>query len=128
LLLVKNPVAFIQVLENFLSHLKKSPILIVINDHFADGRDVSWLWDVPLETLAANCPLVYTAGTRGIDMALRLHYAGISAQIMDSLDEAINQLVGNILEGEHGFILSTYTAMLEVRKLLGKRVTLEEAW
>ena len=54
-----------------------SNILIAINDNYADGRDISWLWDSDFEQLKNARKLVVTSGTRAEDMALRLKYAGI---------------------------------------------------
>ena len=54
LLLIKNPTGFSQIMDTFLLPDKNFSLLLAINDNFADGRDVSWLWDVPLERLAAS--------------------------------------------------------------------------
>ncbi len=125
LLLIKNPAGFTQVLETFLMGQKAPVALMVVNDKFADGRDVSWLWDVPLEALARLQPRVWTAGIRGADMALRLHYAGVDAKAAPSLDQALEAVVAATPEGGRVFILPTYTAMLEVRQRLGRLVELE---
>ena len=77
--LVKNPVGFNEVLRTITEGGSElaAPTLIVINDEFADGRDVSWLWDVDFEMLAAGTLPIATAGIRGADMANRLKYAGV---------------------------------------------------
>ena len=56
------------------------PTLIAINDLAADGRDVSWLWDVDFELLAEGTAPLCTTGIRGADMANRLKYAGVAAE------------------------------------------------
>ncbi|HSX02299.1 MAG TPA: MurT ligase domain-containing protein [Candidatus Saccharimonadia bacterium] len=127
LLLIKNPAGFTQILETFLLSQKSAHVLFIINDNYADGRDVSWLWDVPLEALAPNRPTVWTAGVRGADMALRLHYAGISATVQSNTAEALRRLVASTPAGGTAFILPTYTAMLELRQILAKQTTLQEA-
>ncbi len=126
LLLIKNPAGFTQVIETFLRGQKRPQVLMAINDNYADGRDVSWLWDVPLEALAATGATIWSSGVRGTDMALRLHYAGLNSKFEASLDEALKQLVRYTPEGGTAFVLPTYTAMLEVRRLLAKRAQVQE--
>jgi UDP-N-acetylmuramyl tripeptide synthase len=128
LLLIKNPAGFAQVLETFLIGRPNVRVLMAVNDLGADGRDVSWLWDVPLEDLAASRPRVITAGLRAADMALRLHYAGTEASVAKSMEDAIAQLVRDTPPGESAYILPTYTAMLQIRKLLAKRTRLQDVW
>jgi UDP-N-acetylmuramyl tripeptide synthase len=126
LLLIKNPVGFTQVLDTFLVGRPNLRVLMAVNDLPADSRDVSWLWDVPLEALTRSHPRVITAGTRAADMALRLHYAGTEAEVATSLDDAITELVRETPLGGGAYILPTYTAMLQIRKLLAKRTRLQE--
>lgn len=119
LLLVKNPSGFNQVIMNFLNP-RPEPVLFVINDNFADGRDVSWLWDVDIESLDMGGEPVLTSGTRGYDMCLRLQYADIEAATDPDIKEAIDRLIEQIPEGGRGYIVPTYTAMLSIRKQLKK--------
>jgi len=127
LLLIKNPTGCTQVIETFLVRAHEPKVLIAINDNYADGRDVSWLWDVPFERLAAaQRPKFIASGTRATDMALRLHYAGLESQVEGELVNALDRLAAIIPEGETGYILPTYTAMLALRKLIGREVTLAE--
>ncbi len=125
-LLIKNPAGFTQILDTFLLTQHQPHVLMAINDNFADGRDVSWLWDVPLEALADREPKVWTSGTRGGDMALRLHYAGVAAHPTVAIGEAIEQLIYHTPDGGMAFILPTYTAMLEVRQVLSQQADLQE--
>jgi UDP-N-acetylmuramyl tripeptide synthase len=120
LLLIKNPAGFTQVLETFLAGQEGVPVLFAINDLAADGRDVSWLWDVPVEALVASRPVAVATGIRGADMALRLRYAGIEAELMETLEEAVERLVEQTPMGGTAYILPTYTAMLAIRKVLSK--------
>ncbi|MFD7159709.1 MurT ligase domain-containing protein [Kribbella sp. NPDC059898] len=121
LLLIKNPAGFAQVLDTFLIGRTEPRVLIAVNDLPADGRDVSWLWDVPLEALTAGKPEVVTAGTRAYEMALRLHYAGTEAAVASSVDDGISRLLAGLPPGGDGYILPTYTAMLQVRRALRSR-------
>ncbi len=124
LLLIKNPAGFTQVLQTFVIGREAVRVMFAINDLAADGRDVSWLWDVPIEALAEHKSNIVTAGIRGDDMALRLHYAGVKSERAASLSAGIEALVAATPKGETAYILPTYTAMLEIRKLLNLRMPL----
>jgi len=132
--LVKNPVGFNEVLRmlTMATDGLSVPTMIVINDRHADGRDVSWLWDVDFELLADGEAPLTTAGIRGTDMANRLKYAGVSDDRIRSLEPdpgaAIDLFVANIPEGGRGYILATYTAMLDLRANLAERGAVERFW
>jgi UDP-N-acetylmuramyl tripeptide synthase len=116
LVLVKNPASFTQALASYGG--SKANLMIAINDNIADGRDVSWLWDVNFSPLASK-KVALTSGRRAADMALRLSYDDIkTAQIEPDLVKAVS-----ILSGKAGdkVILATYTAMLQLYKLLSGR-------
>jgi UDP-N-acetylmuramyl tripeptide synthase len=121
LLLIKNPAGFTQVLETFLSSKMKANILIIINDNLADGRDVSWLWDVPLEILSSTQPNIISSGIRATELTLRLKYAGIDSRSIEDLSSSLNALLDEIPDGSMGYILPTYTAMIAIRQELSKR-------
>jgi UDP-N-acetylmuramyl tripeptide synthase len=127
LLLIKNPAGFTQVVETFLVHGSGLRLMMAVNDLDADGRDVSWLWDVPLEVLAAHKPTVVTAGIRGADMALRLHYAEVESEAAGTFEEGVKRLLELTSPGETAYILPTYTAMLQVRDVLSKLTQIPEA-
>jgi UDP-N-acetylmuramyl tripeptide synthase len=102
---------------------------IALNDRIADGRDVSWVWDADFELLAKAVRRVTCAGTRAPEMALRLKYAGwpedriaVEPDIATSLDAAVAASHGRL------FALPTYTALLELRKLLADRGLAKEFW
>lgn len=132
--LVKNPVGFNEVLRTITGGGSElaAPTLIVINDEFADGRDVSWLWDVDFEMLAAGSQPIATAGIRGADMANRLKYAGVDEARLMPLDAPIEQALTAFLDRTRGAtevsILPTYTAMLAVRDALGNAGAVERFW
>ena len=141
LLLIKNPTGFNQVIQTFFvnqeSRIKNQEsesrlsMLIAINDNFADGRDVSWLWDVAIEELAAPAshePKIIVSGIRAADMALRLKYVEIPVVIQPDLRQAVKQLIEATPVGETAYILPTYTAMLEIRRLITKEANLEGFW
>ncbi len=126
LLLIKNPTGFTQVIETFLAAKTRPNILMIINDNLADGRDVSWLWDVPLEILAASRPQVICSGIRATDMALRLKYAEIDSLCVEDPSSGLNRLLDAIPDGETGYILPTYTAMVAIRRELSLRTSMPE--
>ena len=131
LALIKNPSGFNQNIRAFALDKKVGAILILINDKYADSRDVSWLWDVdlaPLHRRQKDAPII-CGGIRAYDMALRLSYEDIEpADIEVSIKSALKSAVDSAPEGKQLLILPTYTAMLEVRKLLSKTAELEKIW
>ena len=131
IVLIKNPVGFNEVLRMLAMDAAGSPTLILINDLDADGRDVSWLWDVDVEQLAAGSAPLATGGIRGADMAVRLKYAGVPSGRISPLGDvelAFDQFVQGVPEGGNAFVLPTYTAMLRLRGLLAARGVVEAFW
>ncbi|HWQ41793.1 MAG TPA: MurT ligase domain-containing protein [Desulfosporosinus sp.] len=127
LTLVKNPTGFDQVIQTMLGVDKSLRILIGINDLAADGRDISWLWDVNFERLGRHEARIYQVictGLRAEDIALRLKYAGVSVEklvIEHTLPEALNRLQASRTEKEVAFILPTYTLLFPLREILEDR-------
>jgi lipid II isoglutaminyl synthase (glutamine-hydrolysing) len=126
--LVKNPSSFTQVIRTQLVEGPDRALLVAINDNFADGRDVSWLWDVDFEALAGRHDRVTATGTRATDLALRLKYAGLPCDAEPDLESALDGFVASLAPGETGVVVPTYTAMLELRRLLGRRAELRGFW
>jgi UDP-N-acetylmuramyl tripeptide synthase len=121
ILLVKNPAGANEVLRTLTLEDGELDLWIALNDKIADGRDVSWVWDADFELLAGRVRRVTCSGTRAEEMALRLKYAGIDAQLEverdleRSLDSAVAAANGRL------FALPTYTALLELRDVLADR-------
>ena len=131
LLLIKNPMGFNQVINTFNIAEDKKTLMIAINDKFADGRDVSWLWDVEFEALRGSSRRIMISGSRAYDMALRLKYADITAEkVMTELDLplALEKTIDKTEEKETIFIMPTYTAMFALRKYLSEKVKLKNFW
>jgi len=80
LLLAKNPAGFNEVLRTLFSDATPRHVLFVLNDNIADGRDISWIWDVDFERALGSVPMAVLAGSRAFDLALRLKYAGFSQE------------------------------------------------
>jgi len=134
IILVKNPAGFNLVLNFLLTENQNIQLAFAINDKIADGTDISWLWDVDFEKLLGmqdKLDNIYATGLRAEDMALRLKYAGLytnKISIIKSYDELISTGLIRTKEGSSFYILPTYTAMLEIRKLLKKRFKLKDFW
>jgi lipid II isoglutaminyl synthase (glutamine-hydrolysing) len=124
LLLIKNPVGFNEILRTFVAGQSTTAgnVLIAINDNDADGRDVSWLWDVDFEMLAEageNGVRFDVTGTRAHDMAVRLKYADLSVHsVVPDRKAALMSSLDATPPGETLYVLPTYTAMLELRRVL----------
>ncbi len=82
LLLAKNPTGFNEVLRTLFSNGTPRNVLFVLNDNVADGRDVSWIWDVDFEWVVQQTTTLVVAGSRTLDLALRLKYAGVEQRDM----------------------------------------------
>ena len=82
LLLAKNPTGFNEVLRTLFSQGAARHILFVLNDNIADGRDISWIWDVDFERAVGLTRTLVVAGTRAFDLGLRLKYAGVAEEAM----------------------------------------------
>lgn len=122
-LLSKNPAGLNQSIDAINSTVTKGNVLIVLNDRIPDGRDVSWIWDVDFENLPKNAK-IFVSGDRAYDMGLRIKYLGErkkNTKINDNLEEALAEAISETNKKETLFILPTYSAMLEVRKILTGR-------
>ncbi len=131
IVLIKNPTGLNEVVRMLTSARIEAPLLILINDLDADGRDVSWLWDADLEPLAQTGSPVFTGGIRGADMALRLKYAGFPVErlrVLDDLPGALDAFVSELAPGQTGYILPTYTALLALRRALAERGVAPAFW
>lgn len=131
--LSKNPTSFNESLRTVAS-LGAKHILIVLNDRIPDGRDVSWIWDVDFEDYLDKLENIFVSGDRVYDLALRIKYANQKSKVKDQkynsklksyedLNETIMQELKIISQKEILYILATYSAMLEVRRILtGKKI------
>lgn len=118
LLLVKNPTGANQALSAIYSDPKAKNILFALNDNFADGTDVSWIWDIDFEYFDLTKTRFIASGIRAEDIALRLKYSAVPEKnIIIEKDEvkAAGMLASNTSSEEVGYILPTYTAMMEIR-------------
>ncbi|WP_243388674.1 Mur ligase family protein [Bifidobacterium scaligerum] len=124
LLLVKNPMGFRLSLASF--DPAGADTMIVINDEYADGRDMSWLWDVDFTSLRSS-GVAMVSGVRAWDMALRLGYDQVPVDATDtSIESALAAFVGGN-PGKPKHIYCTYTSMLKVRSALAQVANVADA-
>jgi lipid II isoglutaminyl synthase (glutamine-hydrolysing) len=88
LLLAKNPTGLNEVLRTLFGEGTQRHVLFVLNDNIADGRDISWIWDVDFEQAVGQTRTLVVAGSRALDLALRLKYAGMAQQDMATVTTA----------------------------------------
>jgi lipid II isoglutaminyl synthase (glutamine-hydrolysing) len=129
LLLAKNPAGANELIRTLATDSRPKQLLVALNDRIADGRDVSWIWDVDFELLAGHVQGVVTAGTRAAEMAMRLKYGGVGGdrlEVAGSIDAGLDRA----LAGGEGpvYLLATYTAMLELRAVLARRGIVRPYW
>ena len=130
-LLIKNPAGANEVVRTLLAGTKPRVLLVALNDEIADGRDVSWIWDVDFEPLLDGLERLVASGERAAELALRFKYAGLprdAIEVVRSLEEALDR--GLELTPAHGELvaLPTYTAMLGLRDLVGRRGFVKPYW
>lgn len=121
LLLVKNPAGFNEVVRTLLIEPGAKSLMLALNDRIADGRDISWIWDVDLENLAGGVHAAVCSGTRAEEMAMRLKYAGIEPErlkVRRELRQAFQAALAQTSAGETLYVLPTYTAMLALRRAI----------
>ncbi|MGA4508395.1 MurT ligase domain-containing protein [Propionibacteriaceae bacterium G1746] len=112
LLLAKNPAGWAESLPLATSE----PVVLAIDAAAADGRDVSWLWDVEYEQLAGRT--VIATGPRAQDLAVRLDYAGVDHLVIKDLAEAFRDPRVLAHDGPVD-VVATYTPFQKLRKLGG---------
>jgi UDP-N-acetylmuramyl tripeptide synthase len=122
LVLVKNPSGFRLGLESFSP--KGYATMIAINDNYADGRDMSWLWDVDFDSLK-EIGVAEISGSRAYDMALRMQYDDVAVSHIDvSITRALSHFISTHSQSPKR-IYCTYTAMLAIRRELSKITDVE---
>ena len=123
-ILAKNPAGLNQVLRTIAAgdNARRIDVVLFLNDGIADGRDISWIWDVDFDLLKGRELAATVSGNRAWDMALRLKYAGLEAACSVEKDyaAALRRALKQTPGGGTLYVIPTYTAMLEVRDLLAK--------
>jgi lipid II isoglutaminyl synthase (glutamine-hydrolysing) len=131
LLLVKNPAGANEVVRTLVDAGKPTRVLVALNDEIADGRDVSWIWDVDFEPLVEGMDEVIVTGSRAEELALRFRYGGVPPDIIKvvkGLGAALTYGIEGTPSGEELVVLPTYTAMLALRRIAAERGLVRPYW
>jgi len=130
-LLVKNPAGANEAVHTLVTGGAPKLAVLALNDAIADGRDVSWIWDVDWEPLLAGLDRVVVTGERAAEMALRCKYGGFppeAIEVVPELDRALDRGLQLTPEGGELVVLPTYTAMLALRKIVSERGFVRPYW
>lgn len=122
--LAKNPTGFNQNLMTLVSDERRKALFVVVNDDYNDGRDISWIWDVDFECLenSATVSWVMVGGHRANDLQVRLKYAGIRAQVVEDVAQALHA-IGDVAVEHPLYVLANYSALWPVKAELEGMVT-----
>jgi lipid II isoglutaminyl synthase (glutamine-hydrolysing) len=131
LLLIKNPAGANEVVRTIVADGGPKLALIALNDNIADGRDVSWIWDVDFEPLAAGLDQLVVTGGRAYELALRFKYGGVPSErieVLPELERALDRALDLTPSGGELVVLPTYTAMLALRRIAADRGLVRPYW
>ncbi|MEG0295601.1 MAG: Mur ligase family protein [Clostridium sp.] len=130
IILVKNPAGYNQALDTLCLNKDNFDVSFLLNDNYADGKDVSWIWDVDFEKIhELNINNVYISGMRKYDMAIRLKISGLDPESF-IIDETYDELTNSIVNSPNNkvYVLATYTAMINYRKHLHSKGYIKKLW
>ncbi|HEY7398187.1 MAG TPA: MurT ligase domain-containing protein [Gaiellaceae bacterium] len=131
MLLVKNPAGANEVVRTLLDAAPPHVAVIALNDEIADGRDVSWIWDVDFEQLLEQLDTLVATGSRAEELALRFAYGGMARdriEVVGSLEHALDRGLELTPAGGELAVLPTYTAMLALRRIVASRGHVANYW
>jgi UDP-N-acetylmuramyl tripeptide synthase len=131
LLLIKNPAGANEAVRTLVDGGAPRVLVVALNDEIADGRDVSWIWDVDFEPLAPSLDTLIASGGRAAELALRFRYGGLDENAIElepDLGGALDRGLELTPEGGELVVLPTYTAMLGLQRLLASRGLAKPYW
>ena len=131
LLLAKNPAGANEVVRTVSGNGRLPVIVIALNDDIADGRDVSWIWDVDFERLMPHAERIIASGSRAEELALRFKYGGYDTkriEVTHDLEEALDRGLELTPSGAEMTIIPTYTAMIGLQRILTDRGLVKPYW
>ncbi len=131
LILFKNPTGANEALRAIAPDIHGARIVLALNDRIADGRDVSWIWDIDLEGMLDPAEAIVCSGTRATELAMRLRYADIPLHRIERTGDvaaAFDGAVAGAPPGGRVYVLATYTAMLDLHRVLADRGLTEPFW
>jgi UDP-N-acetylmuramyl tripeptide synthase len=124
MLLIKNPAGANEAVRTLVDGGAPPVAVVALNDEIADGKDVSWIWDVDFEPLFTGLERLVATGSRAAELALRFKYGGLSEdaiEVVPDLGSALDRGLGLTPEGGELVVLPTYTAMLGMRRTIAGR-------
>ena len=131
ILLIKNPAGANEVVRTLQLASPPSLLLVALNDAIADGKDVSWIWDVDLEPLLGSADRLIASGDRAAELAVRCVYGGLAEEAVEvepSLERALDRGLELTPAGGELVVLPTYTAMLALQRLVADRGWSKPYW
>lgn len=131
MLLVKNPAGANEVIRTLVEGGAPTVAVVALNDAIADGRDVSWIWDMDIEPLVAGLDRLVATGDRAAELALRFAYGGLDRsriEVIPSLEAALDRGLAVTPPGGELTVLPTYTAMLALRRIVASRGHVANYW
>jgi UDP-N-acetylmuramyl tripeptide synthase len=130
IVLVKNPAGYDEAVNTINLDTRKINLCLMLNDNYADGKDVSWIWDVNFERLTSlDINKIMISGIRLYDMAIRLKVAGFKSDsfvLCNDEEDLLKEI--KACNGEIVYILATYTAMITLRKFLQTKGYIDKIW
>jgi len=130
-LLIKNPAGANEAIRTLLAGEPPTLVLVALNDATADGKDVSWIWDVDFEPLLPALDRLVATGDRAAELALRFKYGGFDEQaieVVPELEAALDRALELTPAGDELIALPTYTAMLALRDIVARRGFVRQYW
>ncbi len=131
MLLIKNPAGANEAVRTIVDGGAPSSAVVALNDAIADGRDVSWIWDVDFEPFLAGLEHVVVTGDRAAELALRFKYGGLderAIELVPDLERGLDRGLELTPPGGQLVVLPTYTAMLSLRKIVAGRGFVRPYW
>jgi UDP-N-acetylmuramyl tripeptide synthase len=131
MLLIKNPAGANEAIRTLVAGGAPNLALVALNDAIADGKDVSWIWDVDFEPLLEGLERVVVTGERAAELALRFKYAGFdpdAIEVVTSLERGLDRGLALTPAGRELVALPTYTAMLSLRRIVARRGYVPQYW
>jgi lipid II isoglutaminyl synthase (glutamine-hydrolysing) len=131
MLLVKNPTGANEVVRTLVAGGAPRLAVLALNDGIADGRDVSWIWDVDFEPLLERLERVVVTGERAAELALRFKYSGFdpdAIEVVPELERGLDRGLALTSEGSELVVIPTYTAMLGLRRIVTERGFAKPYW
>jgi UDP-N-acetylmuramyl tripeptide synthase len=131
MLLIKNPAGANEAVRTLVAGAAPKLAVVALNDAIADGKDVSWIWDVDFEPLLAGVERLVATGSRAAELALRFKYGGLAVEaieVVPELEAALDRGLQLTPAGGELVVLPTYTAMLALRKIAAGRGLVRPYW